>query len=30
MPAVREAKTRSRPDLLARARAWLQRLRLSA
>ena len=29
-PAVREAKTPSRPDPLARARAWLQRLRLSA
>ena len=29
-PAVPEAKTPSRPDLLARARAWLQRLRLSA
>ena len=29
-PAVREAKTPSRPDPLARVRAWLQRLRLSA
>jgi hypothetical protein len=29
-PGVPEAKSRSRPDVLARARAWLQRLRLSA
>ena len=29
-PAVPEARTRSRADVLARARAWLQRLRLSA
>jgi hypothetical protein len=29
-PGVPEAKYRSRPDVLARARAWLQRLRLSA
>jgi hypothetical protein len=27
---VQSAKTRGRPDMLARARAWLQRLRLSA
>jgi hypothetical protein len=29
-PAVQSARTRGRPDMLARARAWLQRLRLSA
>jgi hypothetical protein len=29
-PAVPSARTRGRPDVLARARAWLQRLRLSA
>jgi hypothetical protein len=27
---VRSAQSRARPDVLARARAWLQRLRLSA
>jgi hypothetical protein len=29
-PAGPAVKTRGRPDVLARARAWLQRLRLSA
>lgn len=29
-PTAPSAKTRGRPDVLARARAWLQRLRLSA